>query len=98
MRAHRLDLSGKQTFTVGDLEIALLLGAPAEWGAPAAEGVTIRLIDIGGDTMQFNFGMLLHGVGAGIGIKAANPLVDDSMIRIGAINFLPSLTWRLPPD
>ena len=81
-----LDLSGKQGFNAGDFEIALLLGAPAEWGAPAAEGVTILLIDISGATPQFNFGMLLHGLGAGISNVSGDPLIDSSVIRIGAID------------
>jgi hypothetical protein len=87
--AGRIGLSafGKQSFNAGDLELTLLLGAPEAWGAPAAEGITVLLIDSSGSSINFNFGLLLHGLGIGISGPGGDPLINDSNIRIGGFNF-----------
>jgi hypothetical protein len=82
-----LGVSGKQSFNAGDLQLSLLLGAPSDWGPPAADGVTVLLIDTGGSSITFNLGLLLHGFGVGIAGASGDPLVNDTNIRIGAFNF-----------
>ncbi len=82
-----LGVSGKQSFNAGDLQLSLLLGAPSDWGSPATEGVTVLLIDTSGSSIQFNLGLLLHGLGVGIAGASGDPLVNDTNIRIGAFNF-----------
>jgi hypothetical protein len=80
-----IGVSGKQDFSVGDLQLTLLFGAPTGWGPPAAEGATVWLIDTGGATTRFNVGLWLHGVGIGIEGAGGDPLVSDDTVRIGAL-------------
>lgn len=82
-----LGISGKQDFSIGDFQLSLLFGAPSDWGPPATEGATVWLIQTGGASIQFNFGLWLHGVGIGIEGAGGDPLVNDSNIRIGRLNF-----------
>lgn len=82
-----IGLSGKESFDVGNFQLTLLLGAPADWGPPAAEGAIVWLIDTSGSSIQFNFGLWLHGVGVGIEGGSGDPLINDSNIRIGGLNF-----------
>ena len=78
-----LAVSGKQDFSAGDFQITLFFGAPAEWGGPATEGVTLLLVDLSGGSVSLNLGSTA-GLGLGIEGASGDPLVNYSNVRIGA--------------
>ncbi|GAA3586432.1 DUF6603 domain-containing protein [Kribbella ginsengisoli] len=83
-----LGLTGYQAIGIGDLELQILFGAPSAWGAAAAEGLEILLLDIGGDSVDFNFGLRLHGVGIGLSKGDGSALVAESFLRLGSVRAL----------
>ncbi len=81
-----LALSGKQAIPLGDLELDVLFGAPASWGAQAAEGLQVLLIDTTGPDVAFNLGIELHGVGVGLSKADGTALVAETALRLGSVN------------
>ncbi|MCV2393290.1 alpha/beta hydrolase, partial [Actinotalea sp. M2MS4P-6] len=80
-----LGLSGTQAIPLGDLELDVLFGAPTSWGAPAAEGLQVLLLDISGSEPAFDLGIQLHGVGVGLSKADGTALVSETALRLGGV-------------
>ncbi len=96
-----LGLAGRQAIPLGDLELDVLFGAPASWGAPATEGLQVLLIDISGaggglDGIRFAPGLLLHGVGLGLARSDGTALVAETAVRLGSVRGYLFLDLDLP--
>jgi hypothetical protein len=82
-----LALSGKEDIALGDVQLSMVFGAPAAWGAAAAEGLVLLLLDITG-TPQFNLGVQLRGVGIGLSKADGTALIAESFLRLGSVQAL----------
>ena len=85
-----LGLRGKQAIPLGDLELDVLFGAPATWGAHAAEGLQVLLLDTSGagsgiEGISFAPGLRMHGVGLGLARSDGTPLVAETAVRLGSL-------------
>lgn len=89
-----IGLRGQQAFEVGDITIAVLLGAPESWehtvggdtGTPgAADGLQVFVLKVGLPTPELDVSVKLSGVGIGVYGADGKPLVDDPSVRIGGI-------------
>lgn len=89
-----IGLRGQQAFEVGDITIAVLLGAPDSWeqtvsgdaGTPgAADGLQVFVLKVGLPTPELEVSVKLSGVGIGVYGADGKPLVDDPSVRIGGI-------------
>jgi large repetitive protein len=87
-------LRGQQAFEVGDITIAVLLGAPESWeqtvggdaGTPgAADGLQVFVLKLGLPNPELEVSVKLSGVGIGVYGADGKPLVDDPSVRIGGI-------------
>ena len=96
-----LGLRGQQAIPLGDLELEVLFGAPASWGAHAAEGLQVLLIDTSGasggiDGIRFAPGLRLHGVGLGLARSDGTALVAETAVRLGSVRGYLFLDLDLP--
>jgi hypothetical protein len=85
-----LGLRGEQAIPLGDLELDVLFGAPAAWGAHAAEGLQVLLLDTSGashgiEGISFAPGLRMHGVGLGLARSDGTPLVAETAVRLGSL-------------
>ena len=90
-----IGLKGRQKFNAGNIDIAVLLGAPESWtqkvgvdeGTPeVADGVQLFLLRTGGAHPDLDVGLELSGIGIGIYGKDGRALVDDPSIHIGGVS------------
>lgn len=79
-------VSGKQDIALGDLQLSVLFGAPTAWGAAAAEGLLLLLLDTSGDSVDFNLGVQLHGIGVALGKADGTALVSETYLRLGSVS------------
>jgi len=86
-------LKGQQTFEVGDITIAVLLGAPESWeqtvagdaGTPGvADGLQVFVLKFL-PAPELEVSLKLSGIGVGVYGADGKPLVDDPSVRIGGI-------------
>ncbi len=96
-----LGLRGKQAIPLGDLELDVLFGAPATWGAHAAEGLQVLLLDTSGagggiEDISFAPGLRMHGVGLGLARSDGTPLVAETAVRLGSLRGYLFLDLDLP--
>lgn len=81
-----LRLSGKQDISLGDLDLSVFFGAPASWGTAAAEGLEILLLETTSDSIDFNLGIDLHGVGIGLSKSDGTALISETAIHLDGVN------------
>ena len=93
-----LGLSGKQVIPLGDLELSVAFGAPTSWGAAAAEGLLLLLLDTSGPSVEFNFGAELHGVGVALSKTDGTALVAETYLRLGSVLAVLFMDIETRPD
>ncbi len=81
-------VSGQEKIPLGELELAVVFGAPIAWGSAAAEGLVILLLDATGPDPEFNFGVELHGIGVALSKADGTPLIAETFLRLGSIRAL----------
>lgn len=80
-----LALHGFQDIPLGDLDLSLRFGAPANWGSAATEGLVVYLFEVGSSGAEFNVGLQLHGVGVSLSRTDGTPLVNEDILRLGGV-------------
>jgi large repetitive protein len=91
-------VSGQQSIALGDLELIVVFGAPATWGAAAAEGLLVLLLDTTGGEIAFNFGIRIHGVGIGIEKDDGSALIAETFLRLGSVRAVLFMDIESEPD
>ena len=78
-----IGIKGHHDFTAGSYQISALFGAPGERDTGADAGLLLNIFDTSNNTITFNPGLSVAGLG--IGLTGANDaaLVDTSVFRLG---------------
>jgi large repetitive protein len=78
-----IGIHGHHDFTTGQYVISALFGAPTDWDAGADAGIVLLLFDTSGNTIAFNPGLSVAGLGIGLTGADDAALVDTSVFRLG---------------
>ena len=78
-----IGVHGHHDFTAGQYVISALFGAPADWDAGADAGIVLLIFDTSGNTISFNPGLSVAGLGIGLTGADDAALVDTSVFRLG---------------
>lgn len=78
-----IGIKGHHDFTAGSYQISALFGAPGEWDTGADAGLLLNIFDTSNNTITFNPGLSVAGLGIGLTGASDAALVDTSVFRLG---------------